>query len=589
LGWVALRRYLPYLRPYLHMVVTTGLAQVGSLAAATAIPLVIKAVIDGPISHRRLDEMLPYGALLLVLAALEFVFLFVRRHLSGEASFRMETDLRNDLYAHLQGLQVSFHDNWQSGQLLSRAVSDINTIRRFVGFGLIWVLQTFLTFTVVMVMLVSLDWQLALVVGAFALPIAVLSRIFFTRYRLIARRIQDQQGDLTTVIEEMATGVRIIKAFGRADLMQERFGREAHKLREVNLEGVRIRAGLWTLLGFTPQISLAAVLLLGGFAVVSGTLSIGGLGAFMLFIFMLTWPMEALGWILAMSEEARTASDRLAEVLDARPEIADRPRARALERSQGHVRFAGVGFRYPGSQEWILRGVDLEIRPGETVALVGRTGCGKTTLASLVPRLYDVSEGEVSLDGVDVRDLQLRSLRSFVGVAFEDPILFSASVHENLVMGRPVVSDEELKRALRVAQAQFVWDLPWGLETRVGEQGYTLSGGQRQRLALARAVLGHPQVLVLDDPLSSVDVHTEASIEGALASVLEGVSALLVVHRPSTLALADRVALIDEGRVVATGTHHELLERYPLYRALLSQEWEEHVPSLPSPRAGRVS
>src|SRR5207249_4572175 len=256
------------------------------------------------------------------------------------------------------------------------------------------------------------------------------------------------------------------------------------------------------------------------------------------------------------------------------PEIAERPGARGMERCKGRIELRGVGFKYPKSDEWIFRGLNLTIEPGETLGLVGRTGSGKPPLAYLVPRLSAVTEGSVRLDGIDVRDLHLRSLRSHIGTAFEDPILFSASVHENLVMGRPIVSDEELKRALKVAQAEFVWDLPWGLETRVGEQGYTLSGGQRQRLALARAVLGRPQVLVLDDPLSSVDVHTEAVIEESLATVLEGVTALLVVHRPSTLALADRVALIDGGAVVATGTHTDLMKTNELYRALLSQEYE---------------
>src|SRR6202163_2513498 len=275
-----------------------------------------------------------------------------------------------------------------------------------------------------------------------------------------------------------------------------------------------------------------------------------------------------------MSEEFQTGSERLNEVLDSRPEIADHAGARTLERCRGQIELRGVGFKYPKSSEWILRDVNLVIEPGETVGIVGRTGSGKTTLAYLLPRLYDVDEGSVLLDGVDVRELQLRSLRSHIGVAFEDPILFSASVHENLVMGRHVVSEGQLKRAIDGAQAGFVWDLPGGVETRVFEQGYTLSGGQRQRLPLARAVLGRPQVLVLDDPLSSVDVHTEAVIEASLARVLEGVTALLVVHRPSTLALADRVALLDGGTIVATGTHTELMKSNDLYRALLSQAYE---------------
>jgi ATP-binding cassette subfamily B protein len=406
-------------------------------------------------------------------------------------------------------------------------------------------------------------------------PIAIASHIFQDKYKIIARRLQDLTGDLTTTIEEMATGVRIIKAFGRMPLMQHRFEEQAREIRATSLKGIKDRAEIWSEINFLPNLSLAAVLLLGGLNVIEGRLTIGGLVAFMNYVFMLTWPMDALGWVLSMSEECKTAVQRLNEVFDSRPEISDRPDAMPLERSRGRLEFRGVGFKYPSSDEWILRDLNLVIEPGETVGLVGRTGSGKTSLAYLAPRLYDVSDGAVLLDGIDVRDLRLRSLRSFIGFAFEEPILFSASVHENLVMGRPVVSDQELKRAIEVAQAQFVWDLPWGLETRVGEQGYTLSGGQRQRLALARAVLGSPPVLVLDDPLSSVDVHTEAVIEEALKGVLEGVTGLLVVHRPSTLALADRVALIDGGKIVAMGTHTELMHSNALYRALLSQEYEE--------------
>jgi ATP-binding cassette subfamily B protein len=575
LGLLALRRYLPYLRPYAGLVAVFGMAQLGSLATAASIPKIIQYIIDGPVTHRRLDQLVQTAGLLLVIALAEFLFIYLRRNYSGAVSLRMETDLRDDFYAHLQSLQVSFHDNWQSGQLLSRAVSDIATVRRFVSFGLIWFLQTIVTFAVVFVLMMELDWKVAIVVTLFMLPIAYFSNKFHDKYKPIARRLQDQQGDLTTIIEEMATGVRIIKAFGRMPLLQKRFEDQAGLLRTTSLEGIKARALLWTQINFLPNLSLVAVLLLGGYNVVQGTLTIGGLIAFMNYVFMLTWPMDAIGYILSMSEECQTASQRLNEVLDSRPEIADHPGARALERSRGHIELRGVGFKYPKSNEWILRDLNLIIEPGETVGIVGRTGSGKTTLAYLLPRLYDVDEGSVLLDGIDVRDLKLSSLRSHIGVAFEDPILFSASVHENLVMGRAITSDEELKRAIDVARAGFVWDLPWGLETRVGEQGYTLSGGQRQRLALARAVLGGPPVLVLDDPLSSVDVHTEALIEESLARVLEGVTGLLVVHRPSTLALADRVALLDGGRIAATGTHTELMKSNELYRALLSQEYEK--------------
>jgi ATP-binding cassette, subfamily B, bacterial len=574
-GLVALRRYIPYLRPYRSLVVIFGLAQLGSLAMAAAIPKVIQYIIDGPIAHHRLDQLVQMAGVLVVIGALEFAMIFMRRNFSGIASLRMETDLRNDFYAHLQGLQVAFHDNWQSGQLLSRAVADIQTVRRFVGFGLVFAGFFGAQWVLVLAVLLRLDWRLALLSAVLLLPLILLSNRFFRRYSAIARRVQDQTGDLTTVVEEMATGVRIIKAFGRNGLLRDRFQRQAASLRGTNLAGVRVRASTWTAFNLLINLDLCLVLLVGGFAVAAGDLTIGGLVAFMTYLFMLIWPLDALGWILAMGEEATTASMRLREVFDSRPEIVDPPKPKHLTRVRGGIALEDVGFHYPEGGGWVLRGLDLTVAPGETVALVGATGSGKTTLATLVPRLYDVTEGRVTLDGLDVRDLSLRDLRAQIGVAFEDPILFSASVHENLVMGRPITSDADLRRALQVAKAEFVWDLPWGLETRVGEQGYSLSGGQRQRLALARAVLGSPQVLVLDDPLSAVDVHTEREIEEALASVLSGVTALVVVHRPSTLALADRVALLEGGRIAAIGTHSELLHSSHRYRSLLAEQAEE--------------
>ena len=570
----ALRRFLPYLRPHARLLVLTVVAAVVSLAAAASIPLLIKAVIDGPVTHRQPGELLPFSLAILGLAALEVGANFTRRNYSVLASLRMETDLRNDFYAHLQGLQVAFHDNWQSGQLLSRAVADIQTVRRFVGFGVLFAAFFGVQWIVVLVILLRLDWRLAIISGLVVLPIGLISRRFFRHYAVIARRVQDQQGDMTTVIEEMATGVRIIKAFGRNRLLRERFEREASRLRGTNLDAVRIRSSTWTTFSLVLNADLAIVLLVGGLAVTSHQLTIGGLVAFMTYLFMLIWPLDALGWILAMGEEATTASIRLAEVFDSLPQVVDRPQARAVSRAIGRISLEGVGFRYPGGGGLVLHDLNLELEPGETVAVVGATGSGKTTVATLVPRLYDVTEGRVTLDGVDIRDIQLRSLRAQIGMAFEDPILFSASVHENLVMGRPITSDDHLRRALQIARAEFVWDLPWGLETRVGEQGYSLSGGQRQRLALARAVLGSPRVLVLDDPLSAVDVHTEREIEEALASVLDNVTALVVVHRPSTLALADRVALLEAGRIEAIGTHSQLLRSSGRYRSLLAERAE---------------
>lgn len=579
----ALRRLASkYARPYLGRMTLVFIGALGSISAGVAIPRVTKAAVDLVHDIRRglkpaseASFLWQLGAILVALAVVETCLAFMRRNLAQRVSLRMETQIRDDFYWHLQSLPVSEHDNWQSGQLLSRAVYDINAIRRFIGFGAVFLMVATIQMTAIVIMLFGLDPVLAVVTTIVVAPIGWISTRFSRRYRKISRRVQEEQGDLGTIIEEAATGVRIIKAFGRSRLMMDKFEAQASKLRESNLEGVKTRAFNWSLFGFIANLNIVIILLLGGFAVARGTLSLGGLVAFLSYLTMMIFPLDILGWILAMGEEAATAAERVYEIFDTTPEIRDRPGAVAVAEVSGHVAFEDVWFRYGEDSEFILKGVNLDVRAGETLALVGRTGCGKTTAASLVPRLYQVTEGRVTLDGRDVADFTLDSLRSHIGVAFEDPILFSASVRENLLMGRPDANEADIEAALETAQARFVDDLPWGLDTRVGEQGYTLSGGQRQRLALARAVLGRPRVLVLDDPLSSVDVHTEAMIEGALESVLEGVTALLIVHRPSTLALADRVALLDEGRIVAVGTHHDLLEEEPLYRAILSQEAEE--------------
>lgn len=545
----------------------------GMTAAALVIPPITGAIVD-EVRAGRTDRLLPLAATILAAGALESLLAFARRYVGAVFSIRMEQEMRNELYAHLQRLPVSFHDGWQSGQLLSRAMGDLSTIRRFVGFGFLFLMINFVQFVAVFVLILRLDPWLALLTFGFGVPIVALSFRFNKTYHDIAREVQDETGDMATVIEEAATGIRIIKAFGRGRFVSDRFRAQADDVHDSNMRAVLLHARFRGALRFLPNLNLVVALAIGGVAVVRGSLTPGGLSEFVLYLASLQWPIRSIGWILATAEEARTAAERYFEVIDTVPEIRDREGARALEGVEGRIRFEEVSFRYPGTDGLILRDVTLEVEPGETLAVVGTTGCGKTTLVSLVSRLYDASEGRVTIDGTDVRDATLESLRRHVGVAFEDPALFSMSVRENLLLGYPQATEDEIRRALETAHAEFVHELPWGLETRIGEQGYSLSGGQRQRLALARAVIARPQVLVLDDPLSSVDVHTEAQIEAALASVLHGVTALLVVHRPSTLALADRVALIHDGTVAAVGTHHDLMETNALYRDILSMEAE---------------
>ncbi|MDQ1711337.1 MAG: ATP-binding cassette, subfamily bacterial [Frankiaceae bacterium] len=570
----SLWRVRTYVRPYLgQMVLMLATAFVG-IGAGILIPLVTRAVIDGPVRHGPHSRLLPLGLLALALGVVEGFMAFVRRWVQSYAALGIETSIRDELYAHLQRLSVSFHDRWQSGQLLSRATTDLGVLRRFLGFGLVFLVINVATFVTIVILLLQLYAPLGLVVLASAVPIMWLSAAFEREYAQVARRVQDQQGDLTTHIEEAATGIRVIKAFGRRRLVLARFEEGAERLYGSAMASVRLRAKFWSLLDVIPNVTLAVVLLFGALAVGRGQLTLGGLIAFMSLMLYLVWPIEALGWILATAQEAATAADRLYEVFDTEPSIVDRPGAVALADPRGRLRFEGVTFAYPGSAEPVLRDVWLDIAPGETVALVGVTGSGKTTLAALVPRLYDVTGGRITLDGVDVRDVRLTSLRRVVATAFEEPILFSASVRENLLLGTPDATEAEVDAALALAQAEFVRDLPFGLDTRVGEQGLSLSGGQRQRLALARAVVGRPRVLVLDDPLSALDVHTEALVEEALGRVLRGTTGLVVVHRPSTLALADRVALLEDGTITAVGTHAELMESHPSYRAILSAESE---------------
>src|SRR3954469_15005435 len=571
----ALKRLLPFARPYRGLITLTfGAALVATLAQLT-VPLVTEAIVDGPLARGDRDGLWPLLALALVFGIAEAFLFFLRRWSMGKSSLKLERDLRQGLYERLQRLPVAFHDRWASGQLLSRATSDMSTIRRFVGFGAVFLAVNLITCVVVLTLLLLTYWPLGLAVLLTTVPLTVVGLRWEKRYNAESRLVQDEQGELATDVEEAVQGIRVVKSMGRSGLVFDRYDRKAVRLRDLELTKVRTLALIWCLFEFHPQITLAIILVGGSLAVGTGALTVGGLVGFVALSPVLLGPILSLGFLLAQAQETASACDRIGELLDAPLTVTDSPGATPQPVGRpARLRFEHVAFRFPGAGDPVLVDVDLDVAPGETVALVGATGSGKTTMTALVPRLYDVTAGRVTLDGVDVRDLPLEQLRSVVATAFEDATLFSMSVRENLTLGRPDASDDDVDEALRVAQAGFVHDLPWGLATRIGEQGLSLSGGQRQRLALARAVLGRPSVLVLDDPLSALDVHTEALVEAALRRVLARTTALLVVHRPSTVALADRVALLEGGRIAAVGTHSDLLAEVPAYRDLLAQESE---------------
>jgi ATP-binding cassette, subfamily B, bacterial len=576
----ALWRTREYLRRYYLQLALMLAAAITAAGAEIAIPLLIKGIIDGPIAHGNARALLPLGLAATALGVLQAALNLYRRWVQASAVTSLEQSMRDALYAHLQRLHAGFHDDWQSGQLLSRATTDLAAIRRFAGFGTIFFVTNVVTFVAVVALLIRLNWWLGLLTGCVFLPVVVLCTRFERRYRVLSRRAQDQQGDLATYVEEAATGVRVLKALGRRDQAAEQHGAQAALVQETQVQKARLRGTFWAGLDLLPNAMIGMILLLGALAVSRNELSLGGLVAFITLALQMVWPIESMGYILASGQEAATAAQRIYEIFDTDPAITERaPRQRGARsgarKRHGRLQFDHVTFCYPGVPTPVLRDVTLELEPGETVALVGPNGSGKSTLLQLVPRLAEVSAGSILLDGTDVRYLPLATLRSAVGCAFEDPTLFSVSVRENVSYGRPGADEQEVLAALAAAQADFVADLPWGLDTRIGEQGMALSGGQRQRVALARAILARPTVLLLDDPLSALDVHTEAKVTHALEEVMAESTALVVAHRPSTVMLADRVALLDRGVIVATGSHRELLATQARYRSLMSGSDDE--------------
>jgi ATP-binding cassette subfamily B protein len=568
-----LLRIFPYAKKALPRISLGIVAALAAHGFALAIPQVLRDLINDLESVRTLDALYFSVILVLIMGVLEAVMVLLRRWLVLTPGTFVEAGLRSTLYAKLQDLPVSFHDRWPSGQLLSRATQDLSLIRRWLSFGVVLLVANAITIVAGLAILFTFHWLLGLIFFVISVPIWIQGYRFEAKYGTIARLSQDQAGDLATSVEESVHGIRVLKAFGRGDHAASKFAKEAKDLRSTELKKAGLIANIWVYLLLIPESAIALSMLVGVFLVAEGSLTVGGLVAFFATATVLRWPTESIGFLLSMTLDAKTAVQRFFEVIDEPVGIEDPATPKTIKDPKGRLEFKDVHFRYPDSpanQPDIVNGVNLVLEPGESVALIGITGCGKTTLTALTSRLYDVTSGVIEIDGVDIKDLTRFELRSHVAMAFEDATLFSASVRDNILLGREQSTEEELREAITVAQAQFVYDLPEGLETKIGEEGLSLSGGQRQRLALARAVAAKPAILVLDDPLSALDVATEALVEEALRNVLKNTTALIVAHRPSTVQLADKVALMQDGKVVAVGKHSDLLASNEHYRYVIS-------------------
>ena len=584
-----LMRIFPFAKSALPRIVLGMVAALLASLVALCIPQVLRWLVDGPLATGDASQVWPAALLVVGLGAAEAIFISLRRWFVLTPGTHVEAKMRNGLYAQLQDLPVGFHDRWPSGQLLSRAVSDLNLIRRWISFGLVLLVVNLITIVVGFGILIVWNWVLGLIFLLCSIPLWIYGFIFEGKYSTIARRSQDQAGDLATAVEESVHGIRVLKAFGRGKYALKNFESQAEQLRGTEIEKAKAIAGIWLWLLLVPDIAFGLCLVVGVWLVSQDQLSVGELVAFFATATVLRFPIESIGFLLSMTLDTRTAADRFFDVMDTANTITDPEKPKSIVQPHGELVFDAVHFRYQDSPERypdLLDGIDLRVEPGETMALVGLTGSGKSTLTALTTRLYDVTGGSIRIDGVDIRDLTRYDLRKHIAMAFEDATLFSASVRENVLLGRDDIdvhsaeADAQLAEALEIAQAGFVYDLPDGTETKVGEEGLSLSGGQRQRLALARAVAARPSVLVLDDPLSALDVDTEALVEAALRRVLAATTGLVVAHRPSTVMLADRVALLEGGRITAVGTHHDLLATSEHYRFVISSLEDEETEEL---------
>jgi ABC-type multidrug transport system fused ATPase/permease subunit len=570
-------RLLGFLRPYRRGVTISGLLAAAAMAMTAAIPWLVGRAIDQIRAGDRvgLRELV---IAVLVAGVLRLALTVARRLLAGRVSLGVEQDLRQRMYGHLQSLELGFFDRQQTGQLMSRATVDLQSVRFFLGYGLIFMLQSGLTILLSAGAMFATQPSLAAISLAPVPLVVLIAARYGRRARPALQEVQQRIAELTADVEENVGGVRVVKAFAREERQLHRFRTQVGRVFDQAMVSTRLQAFYNPFIGFLPQVGLAAILFFGGRQVIRGELTIGQFSAFYAYLLMLLSPMRTLGISLGLAQRATAAGARMFEILDREPRVVSSPDAPALPAGNGRVQLRDVTLRYEGASRPALRGVDLDVAAGTTVALVGATGSGKTTLVQLIPRLYDATEGAVLVDGADVRDVDVRALRASVAVVDDDPFLFSATVAENIAYARADATPEEIERAARRAQAHdFISRLPDGYDTRVGERGLTLSGGQRQRVAIARAFLADPRILILDDATSSVDASTEQEIKAALREVMAGRTTFVIAHRLSTISLADEIVVLDDGAVIADGTHDELLEASDLYREIVEKGLPDQV------------
>ena len=576
-GMAIFFRLLGFLRPYRRAVIASFLFAIAAMSMTVAIPWLTGKAIN-QINAGDKADLKSLAAAVFLAGLLRLGLTFVRRIVAGRVSLGVEYDLRERMYEQLQALELAFFDSEQTGQLMSRATVDLQSVRFFLGYGLIFMIQSLLTIVLAAVAMFLTDPVLA-VVSLAPVPLVIFVAFRYgRRSRPALQEVQQRIAELTADVEENIGGVRVVKAFAAEGRQQARFDLQVGRVFEQAMISTRLQAFYNPLIGFLPQLGLAAVLFIGGRQVIGGSLSIGAFTAFYVYLLMLISPMRTFGVSLGLAQRATASGARLFQILDRVPQVQGRSGAGPLPPGNGEVRFASASLRYPGSSREALEAIDLLVPGGRTVAIVGGTGSGKSSLVQLIPRLYDVTAGAVLVDGIDVRDVDPVSLRSQVAVVTDDPFLFSASVRENIAYGRPDASEAEVLDAARRAQAlDFIERLPDGLETLVGERGMTLSGGQRQRLAIARALVADPRILILDDATSSVDASTESEIKLALAEVMQGRTTFVIAHRLSTIALAEEIVLLEGGRLVAHGDHDHLLVESGLYRQIVEKGLPDQV------------